>query len=163
MNKIGPARWTGAAEPQNGVRRPLAATGAHPALVDAMATITPPLDRAIHAVTGGRMTMFSALLPTLMLQPTGRKSGRQRRSPLLYASEPTGALLVVASNFGRPHHPAWSTNLIAQPHATVTRDGRTIPVTGHLLTGEDRDHAWAATPRSLARLRQLSLTLSTDI
>lgn len=62
--------------------------------------------------------------------------------PLLYATEPTGDLLVVASNFGHPRHPAWSTNLIAHPHATVTRDGRATPVTGHLLTGDDRDHAW---------------------
>jgi deazaflavin-dependent oxidoreductase (nitroreductase family) len=86
--------------------------------------------------------MFSAVLPTLMLQTTGRTSGQPRRSPLLYATEPTGSLLIVASNFGHPRHPAWSTNLIAQPHATVIRDGRTTPVTGCLLNGDDRGHAW---------------------
>ncbi|MGC0318530.1 SDR family NAD(P)-dependent oxidoreductase [Kitasatospora acidiphila] len=126
----------------SGARRLLAAAGAQPAFVDAMAAITPPLDRAIHTLTAGRSTLFSALLPTLMLQTTGRKTGQPRRTPLLYATEPTGDLLVVASNFGHPRHPAWSTNLIAHPHATVTRDGRTTPVTGHLLTGDDRDHAW---------------------
>ncbi|MDH6145547.1 deazaflavin-dependent oxidoreductase (nitroreductase family) [Kitasatospora sp. GP30] len=126
----------------SGARRLLAAAGAQPAFVDAMAAITPPLDRAIHTLTAGRSTLFSALLPTLMLQTTGRKTGQPRRTPLLYATEPTGDLLVVASNFGHPRHPAWSTNLIAHPHATVTRDGRATPVTGHLLTGDDRDHAW---------------------
>lgn len=123
-------------------RRLLAAAGANPAFVDTMANISPPLDRAIHRLTGGRATLLSALLPTLMLHTTGRKTGQIRRSPLLYTTEPTGDLLVVASNFGRPHHPAWSTNLIAHPHATVTRDGHTSPVTSNLLAGDDRDHAW---------------------
>lgn len=65
----------------SGARRLLAAAGAQPAFVDAMAAITPPLDRAIHTLTAGRSTLFSALLPTLMLQTTGRKTGQPRRTP----------------------------------------------------------------------------------
>ncbi|MFD5142673.1 SDR family NAD(P)-dependent oxidoreductase [Streptomyces sp. NPDC058401] len=123
-------------------RRLLTAFGAQRAVANTMTRISPPLDRAIHTLTAGRATLFSAVLPTLMLQTTGRKTGQPRRSPLLYATESTGDLLVVASNFGQPHHPAWSTNLIADPRATVIRDGRTTTVTGHLLDGDDRDRAW---------------------
>ncbi|MFF1786825.1 SDR family NAD(P)-dependent oxidoreductase [Kitasatospora sp. NPDC058243] len=135
------APTTPAAQPGRALRL-LTAAGANPAFVDAMANISPPLDRAIHTLTGGRATTFSAMLPTLMLHTTGRTTGRPRRTPLMYVTEPNGDLLVVASNFGQPHHPAWSANLIAQPHAGITRDGRRTPVTGHLLDGDDRNHAW---------------------
>ncbi|MFD4922288.1 SDR family NAD(P)-dependent oxidoreductase [Streptomyces goshikiensis] len=123
-------------------RRLLTTVGAHQAVANTMTSISPPLDRAIHTLTRGRATLFSAVLPTLMLQTTGRKTGQPRRSPLLYATEPTGDLLVVASNFGQPHHPAWSTNLIAHARATVIRDGRATAVTARLLDGDDRNRAW---------------------
>ena len=109
------------------------------------ARLAPPiltrLDRAVHKVTGGRVQLSRALLPSLMLTTTGRRTGLPRVAPL--ATLPDGDdLIVVGSNFGREHHPAWSSNLLAEPEATVSYRRETFPVTAHLLTDEEKDAVW---------------------
>ncbi|MEV4502138.1 SDR family NAD(P)-dependent oxidoreductase [Streptomyces klenkii] len=108
----------------------------------AMSTIAPSVDRAAHRLTGGRVLLMPALLPSLMLTTTGSISGRPRRVPLLCHPEADGSYLVVASNSGKPHHPAWSRNLLTTPQAAVTRFGRTVKVTATLLDGSERTAAW---------------------
>ncbi|MDO0910980.1 nitroreductase/quinone reductase family protein [Streptomyces sp. DT2A-34] len=51
---------------------------------------------------------------------------------------PDGSWLVVASNFGRTHHPTWSTNLLHTPTAHVTYQGRTVSVHARPLTKEEK-------------------------
>jgi deazaflavin-dependent oxidoreductase (nitroreductase family) len=103
--------------------------------------VVPPLDRVVHRLTGGRVIISEGLLPGLMLTTTGRKSGRPRTVPL--ATLPDGeSLVVVASNFGRPDHPAWSTNLMHHPQATVTYRRQTFAVEAHLLTPEEKTEMW---------------------
>ncbi|MEV4015046.1 nitroreductase family deazaflavin-dependent oxidoreductase [Nonomuraea angiospora] len=106
--------------------------------------IVPPLDRFVNRVTGGRVLMGDQMIPHLLLTTTGSKSGQQRESPLACLPEDGGTFLVVGSNFGREHHPAWSGNLLKTPQATVTFRGRVIPVTAALLAGADREQAWQA-------------------
>jgi deazaflavin-dependent oxidoreductase (nitroreductase family) len=48
----------------------------------------------------------------------------------------------VGSNSGQAHHPAWTANLIADPHAVVTAAGQRIPVTATLLGGADAEAAY---------------------
>ena len=48
------------------------------------------------------------------------------------------AFVVLASNFGREHPPAWWLNLAAAPTASVLLAGRRIPVTARELQGEER-------------------------
>jgi deazaflavin-dependent oxidoreductase (nitroreductase family) len=50
--------------------------------------------------------------------------------------------LVVGSNFGKEHHPAWTANLIANPEATVTFKGEDIPVVAHLLAPDEKAKVW---------------------
>jgi deazaflavin-dependent oxidoreductase (nitroreductase family) len=103
--------------------------------------VVPPLDRFVHRLTGGRVLLNEALLPGLMLTATGHKSGEPRTVPL--ATMPDGdALVVVGSNFGRPHHPAWSTNLIHHPEATVNYRRETFPVVAHQLSEEEKADMW---------------------
>jgi deazaflavin-dependent oxidoreductase (nitroreductase family) len=67
-------------------------------------------------------------LPVVMLTTTGAKTGRQRTRPVL--GIPDGErLILVGSNFGRPHHPAWYHNLRAGPRAIGTSSAacRSIP------------------------------------
>ncbi|MCB0945391.1 MAG: nitroreductase family deazaflavin-dependent oxidoreductase, partial [Mycobacterium sp.] len=73
-----------------------------------------------------------------LLTTTGRKSGLQRTSALSYLRD-GDRLLVLGSNFGQRHHPGWSSNLIAEPEATVALGGTEIPVTATLLTGAERE------------------------
>ena len=99
------------------------------------------LDKVIHRVTGGRRRAADLLFDSLMLTTTGRRSGLPRQVTLARL-ELDDAAVVIASNFGREHHPAWSENLLADPRATVERDGRLEPVRARLLTEEECQRVW---------------------
>lgn len=92
--------------------------------------------------TGGRiaLTRFAGLT-SVLLTTTGRKTGLARQSPLM-ATPDGDSFVLVASNFGRQGHPAWSANLIANPEASVQTRGHTFNVKATLLTGEERAKAW---------------------
>ncbi|WP_347343694.1 nitroreductase family deazaflavin-dependent oxidoreductase [Jatrophihabitans telluris] len=103
-----------------------------------------PIDRAVQRRSRGRLSILGAdVLPELLLTTTGRSTGRRRTVALLYAvaAEPDD-YVVVASNWGQPHHPAWSANLLAQPRATVELRGREQVVQARLAEGTERDQVW---------------------
>ncbi|MFD8981415.1 nitroreductase/quinone reductase family protein [Streptomyces sp. NPDC059564] len=54
----------------------------------------------------------------LLLTTTGARSGARRTTPLGYVRH-RGALLIVASHLGSPHHPDWYHNLLAHPQVDV--------------------------------------------
>jgi deazaflavin-dependent oxidoreductase (nitroreductase family) len=129
--------------PQDGlIARALKKAGGNAHFVRVMSHIAPGVDRAAHRLSGGRMLLMPATLPSLMLTTIGRRSGQPRQTPLLCHLEADGSYLVVDTNFGRPPVPAWSHNLIATPRASVTRRGSTLPVTATLLEGTERAAAW---------------------
>ncbi|HEX5598725.1 MAG TPA: nitroreductase family deazaflavin-dependent oxidoreductase [Micromonosporaceae bacterium] len=99
-----------------------------------------PVDRFVGQITRGRVVALG-LLPSLVITTTGRKSGQPRSNPLLYV--PDGdAFVVIGSNWGQPHQPAWVLNLLADPCATVAFKGKLIPVRARLSTGAERDRLW---------------------
>ena len=101
-----------------------------------------PLDRKVLIRTEGRRTVLGPIgAPMLLLETVGRKSGQVRVSPLLFAKD-GGDVVVVGSNFGQQHHPAWTGNLLAQPSATIVVRGRRIPVTATLLGGAEAEAAY---------------------
>jgi deazaflavin-dependent oxidoreductase (nitroreductase family) len=103
--------------------------------------LLPPVDRLLNKVTGGRVVLSQMLVPSIVLTTTGRKTGEPRRAPI--ATLPVdGGFLVVGSNFGKEHHPAWTANLMANPNATVTFKGETIPVVAHLLDADEKAKVW---------------------
>jgi deazaflavin-dependent oxidoreductase (nitroreductase family) len=109
--------------------------------------VVPHIDRLLNRIFGGRVLMSSMMLPCAVVTTTGRKSGLPRESPL--ATVPLDdALYVVGSNFGRPHHPAWSWNLLADPTAEVSYRGERFTVDAQLLSDEERDATW---PRLIER------------
>ena len=79
----------------------------------------PKIDRLLHSVTGGRVvTAGLPRVPALMLTTIGRKSGRKRKTPLLYVRD--GPRLIVAgTNWGLPKEPDWALNLTSNPTAWV--------------------------------------------
>jgi deazaflavin-dependent oxidoreductase (nitroreductase family) len=83
------------------------------------------LDRVVYRATRGRATLASwaSGLPVVMLTTTGRRSGRQVTTPIVAVPE-SDALVLVGSNFGQAHHPAWVHNLRADPRARI--DGREV-------------------------------------
>ncbi|RAY11769.1 nitroreductase family deazaflavin-dependent oxidoreductase [Actinomadura craniellae] len=102
----------------------------------------PPLDRALHRMSGGRLMTGQLLVPSMVLTTTGAVSGLPRRTPLACLPEPDGGWVVVGSNFGREKHPAWTGNLLKDPVAEVGFRGRAVPVTARLLEGAERDEVW---------------------
>ena len=102
--------------------------------------IQQPADTLVHRVTGGRATLSSWLagVELVMLTTTGARTGRRRTLPVLGLRD-GAALVVIASNFGRPRHPAWYHNLRAHPRASVTVDGVTRTLEARELAGAERD------------------------
>lgn len=99
-----------------------------------------PADRLVGRLTGGRVVALG-IVPSLLLTTTGRRSGRPRSNPLLYV--PDGdAFVVIGSNWGQAHHPAWALNLRAEPAAMVRVGGARHPVRARLATGAERDRLW---------------------
>ena len=98
-----------------------------------------PVDHMLLRRSNGRLTIFGPFgLPLLLLTTTGRKTGQRRQIPLTYMRE-GDRLFLVGSNFGQAHHPAWSSNLLADPNAWVTMGGREISVTATQLTGPESE------------------------
>lgn len=107
-------------------------------------TVMPPLERAYRVVTRRAGPISELAVPSLVLHTTGARTGLPRRAELICAPDASGGTLLIAgSNFARPRHPAWTYNLIAHPDAEVDRRGRRLRVTATLLTGAERDRAWA--------------------
>lgn len=104
------------------------------------------IDRVLHRLTGGRVIASDLLFDTLMLTTTGRRSGQPRTTPLARL-DLDGTPVVIASNFGRESHPAWSLNLLADPHATIEEYGRSQSVVARPLTRDEQDRVW---PQAIA-------------
>lgn len=119
------------------LRRGLSAIAATRAGARVYRAVLPPLDAAVKRATDGRHTFTELVLPTLVLVTTGRRTGLERRQPLVHQPVSDG-WAVVGSNWGQAHHPAWTNNLLATPDAAVELDGQTIPVRARVTEGEER-------------------------
>jgi deazaflavin-dependent oxidoreductase (nitroreductase family) len=78
---------------------------------------------------------------TLILTTTGRRSGQERKSALIYG-EHDGDYLVVASKGGAPEPPAWFVNLQEDPSAKVQVWGDRFDVRARVATPEEKPELW---------------------
>jgi F420H(2)-dependent quinone reductase len=77
----------------------------------------------------------------MMLTTKGRKTGRQRTTPVLYLQD--GAdLIVVASFGGNDMHPAWYLNLECCPEAEVIVNGHCRRVLANRVSPEQKKLIW---------------------
>ncbi len=122
------------------MRRAVRRTAATRPMARLYGRIQQPLDTLAYRVTGGRATFSSWLagVELVMLTTTGARTGRARTLPVLGLRD-GDAIVVVASNFGRPRHPAWYHNLRAHPRARVTVAGTSRDVEARELEGADRE------------------------
>lgn len=79
--------------------------------------------------------------PTLLLTTRGRKSGKLRRTALIYQQDGDRYLLV-ASNAAAPKHPAWYLNLVANPEVTVQVGADTFTARARTATPEEKRLLW---------------------
>jgi F420H(2)-dependent quinone reductase len=101
------------------------------------------LHKRIYRLTGGKVGGKFGKAPVLLLTTTGRKSGRPRTNPLLYARADDG-YVVIASKGGADEHPFWYLNLQASPRAEVTVGRETRQVNAREAEGEERERLWRA-------------------
>ncbi len=82
------------------------------------------------------------LIPTLLLTTTGRKSGRDIPTPLIYG--PYGsAYVVIASKGGAPDHPDWYKNLVANPACRIQVGKQAYVAKARTAAGEERSKLWS--------------------
>jgi deazaflavin-dependent oxidoreductase (nitroreductase family) len=96
---------------------------------------------ALYRRTGGKLGRGWFGAPVLVLEVTGRRSGKLRAVPVIY-TRLDGSPVVFAANAGAQRHPDWYLNLRDAGEATVVLRGRRTRVEPRTLEGEERDRAW---------------------
>jgi deazaflavin-dependent oxidoreductase (nitroreductase family) len=100
-----------------------------------------PIDKRLLPATNGRLSIAIGE-PVLCLEVVGAKSGKVRRTPLLYV-DVEGDLVVIASATGRAKHPAWYRNVVASPQVRVyAPGGRSGEYMARTAEGEERERFW---------------------
>ncbi len=78
---------------------------------------------------------------TLLLTTRGRRTGKLRRSALIYGRH-GDAYVVVASKGGGRRHPEWYLNLTAEPNVSVQVGAERFATTARTTSGEERTALW---------------------
>ena len=111
-----------------------------------------PMHLLLFRLSGGRLLDSLEGERVLILVTKGRKTGKVRSSPLMYFQfEDSDELIVVGSNYGQAHHPAWYLNIAADPNVTVETDGGRHTAKARITRRGERgalfDKVTAANPR----------------
>ena len=91
--------------------------------------------------TGGETGYLWNGVPTLLLTVTGRRTGRELTSALIFGRDGDD-YLVVASMGGAPRHPSWYLNLQANPAATIQVQADEVPVMAHTASAAEKPRLW---------------------
>jgi len=103
--------------------------------------LLPALHSSLYRATKGKVGGKFGAANICLLTTTGRRSGQPRTTPLNYY--PDGARIVlVASNAGQDHHPAWYLNVTANPSVTVQRGPDAVACTARVATPEEKAVLW---------------------
>jgi deazaflavin-dependent oxidoreductase (nitroreductase family) len=101
-----------------------------------------PVDRRLLALTRGRVSLAVGA-PVALLETVGARTGRCRRTPLLYLLD-GDEVVVVASNGGGRRHPAWLHNLRACDSVRLlTPERGWRAYRARVATGAERARRWA--------------------
>ncbi|MBI3024026.1 MAG: nitroreductase family deazaflavin-dependent oxidoreductase [Thaumarchaeota archaeon] len=99
------------------------------------------IHRVLYRLTGARLGSRFLGVPILLLTVTGRKTGRQRTTPLMYFNDGEN-LLIVASKGGHPSHPEWYLNLVANPDVIAQVGREKIQMRSSTATDYERSRLW---------------------
>ena len=96
---------------------------------------------ALYRVTRGKVGGTMLKVPILLLITRGRKSGKQRTTPLMFSRDGDN-LVLIASVGGAPRNPAWYWNLQGG-EAEVQVGSARRRVRARDAEGEERERLWA--------------------
>jgi deazaflavin-dependent oxidoreductase (nitroreductase family) len=103
--------------------------------------LIPTVHLAIYRATNGRWSSKLKGQHMLLLTTRGRRSGRKHTVPLLYVPDGEN-MIVIGSNWGGEHAPAWVANVLADAKPRVQAGRRKTRVAAHLAQGDERARAW---------------------
>jgi deazaflavin-dependent oxidoreductase (nitroreductase family) len=99
-------------------------------------------DRVMYRMTRGKLTATGSVAPMLLLTTTGRRSGRERTTPVIYIQDGDG-FVVSSEEFGQAERrAAWPRNLDADPHAKVQIGSRVVACRARRLSDAEAGHYW---------------------
>jgi deazaflavin-dependent oxidoreductase (nitroreductase family) len=99
--------------------------------------------RRYEATDGAEGHIWLNQAPVLILTTTGRRTGRERKSPLIY-QRVGDRYVVVASNGGDPHHPGWYHNLRQHPRVRVQVGAERFAARSRTAGPAERAELWPA-------------------
>jgi deazaflavin-dependent oxidoreductase (nitroreductase family) len=94
-----------------------------------------------YVETDGEIGYLWKGAPILILTTTGRKSGKESSTPLIFGEDGENAV-IVASKGGAPEHPGWYRNLSKTPEVGVQIKGDRFRARARTAEGEERDRLW---------------------
>jgi len=94
-----------------------------------------------YAATNGEDGFLWNGVPTLLLTTTGRKTGEQRTTPLIFGQD-GDKYLVVASRGGAPTHPKWYLNLSEQPEVELQVKGDKFKARARAANDAEKPALW---------------------
>ena len=92
-------------------------------------------------ISRGRIGSRLGTQTILLLETTGRKTGRLREVPIAYFFH-EGKYLIVASNWGKEKNADWYLNLLKNPLAKLTVNGKTLQATARDTQGNEYARLW---------------------
>ncbi len=96
----------------------------------------------VFRLTTGRAIAAMRGMPILLLTTVGRKTGKQRTTPLVYIRDGE-KYVVTASNNGRDTDPAWYRNLLANPDVAIEIPGQRIRARAAVASPAEHEKFWA--------------------
>jgi deazaflavin-dependent oxidoreductase (nitroreductase family) len=94
-----------------------------------------------YVASGGEDGYLWRGFPTVVLTTTGRRSGALRRNALIYGRDGDDYVLV-ASYGGRPRHPLWYLNLVAEPRVRIQERSTVVDGVATTVDDGDRERLW---------------------
>jgi F420H(2)-dependent quinone reductase len=89
--------------------------------------------------SGGKegTTLLETGLPVIIVTYTGRKTGANRKAPLMRVVTADGKYVLVASKGGAPENPTWYYSLVEQPEVTIQDGEKVFKARIHEVTDPD--------------------------
>src|SRR4051794_15991781 len=103
--------------------------------------LAPKIDRVLMRLTGNRIST-TMMLPIVMVDTIGAKSGQLRRTPLV-AAQDGDSLVIIASRGGDTRNPGWYYNLKANPNVAAVFGRASRRYNAREVDGEERERLWS--------------------
>jgi deazaflavin-dependent oxidoreductase (nitroreductase family) len=112
--------------------------------------------------SGGKKGGIWLGAPALLLITRGRKTGKLRRTGLIYGRD-GGNYLLVASNGGSPKHPLWYLNLVANPQVELQVGADRIAGRARIADKDEKPRLWELMAGLFPRYNEYQAKAGRDI